>query len=107
MLERERQMAAQQYAIAAPTILPELERTYVAPVKRRVSKANRAVKAGMAMLKAGTKRTTGAVPGKLPKGAFSIATKAAGLAHPGTPSSIRIGKSAVNLLARKLKKWWK
>jgi hypothetical protein len=107
MLERERQMAAQQYAIAAPTILPELERTYIAPVKRRVSKANRAVKAGMAMLKAGTKRTTGAVPGKLPKGAFAIATKAAGLAHPGTPSSIRIGKSVTNLLARKLKKWWK
>jgi len=107
LLERERQMAAEQYAIAAPTILPELERTYIAPVKRRVSKANKAVKAGMAMLKAGTKRTTGAAPGKLPKGAFAIATKAAGLAHPGTPSSIRIGKSAVNLLARKLKKWWK
>jgi len=107
MLERERQMAAEQYAIAAPTILPELERTYIAPVKRRVSKANKAVKAGMAMLKAGSKRTTGAPPGKLPKGAFAIATKAAGLAHPGTPSSIRIGKSAVNLLARKLKKWWK
>ena len=107
LLERERQMAAEQYAIAAPTILPELERTYIAPVKRRVSKANRAVKAGMAMLKAGTKRTTGAVPGKLPKGAFAIATKAAGLAHPGTPSSIRIGKSVTNLLARKLKKWWK
>jgi len=107
LLERERQMAAEQYAIAAPTILPELERTYIAPVKRRVSKANKAVKAGMAMLKAGSKRTTGAPPGKLPKGAFAIATKAAGLAHPGTPSSIRIGKSAVNLLARKLKKWWK
>jgi len=107
LLERERQMAAEQYAIAAPTILPELERTYIAPVKRRVSKANKAVKAGMAMLKAGTKRTTGAAPGKLPKGAFAIATKAAGLANPGTPSGIRIGKSAVNLLARKLKKWWK
>jgi len=107
MLERERQMAAEQYAIAAPTIIPELARTYIEPIKRQVSKANKAVKAGMAMLKAGTKRTTGAVPGKLPKGAFSIATKAAGLANPGTPSSIRIGKSAVNLLARKLKKWWK
>jgi hypothetical protein len=107
LIERERQMAAQQYAIAAPTILPELERTYIAPVKRKVSKANKAVKAGMAMLKAGTKRTTGAPPGKLPKGAFSIATKAAGLAHPGTPSGIRIGKSVTKLLARKLKKWWK
>jgi len=72
-----------------------------------VSKANKAVKAGMAMLKAGTKRTTGAAPGKLPKGAFAIATKAAGLANPGTPSGIRIGKSVTNLLARKLKKWWK
>jgi hypothetical protein len=107
LIERERQMAAEQYAIAAPTILPELERTYIAPVKRKISKANKAVKAGMAMLKAGTKRTTGAPPGKLPKGAFSIATKAAGLAHPGTPSGIRIGKSVTNLLARKLKKWWK
>jgi len=107
LLERERQMAAEQYAIAAPTIIPELERTYIAPIKRKVSKANKAVKAGMAMLKAGTKRTTGAVPGKLPKGAFAIATKAAGLAHPGTPSSIRVGKSVTNLLARKLKKWWK
>jgi len=107
LLERERQMAAEQYAIAAPTILPELERTYIAPIKRKVSKANRAVKAGMAMLKAGTKRTTGAAPGKLPKGAFAIATKAAGLANPGTPSGIRIGKSVTNLLARKLKKWWK
>jgi len=107
LIERERQMAAEQYAIAAPTILPELERTYITPVKRKVSKANKAVKAGMAMLKAGTKRTTGAPPGKLPKGAFSIATKAAGLAHPGTPSGIRIGKSVTKLLARKLKKWWK
>jgi len=107
LLERERQMAAQQYAIAAPTIIPELERTYIAPVKRKISKANKAVKAGMAMLKAGTKATTGAAPGKLPKGAFSIATKAAGMANPGTPIGIRIGKTVTNKLAKKLKKWWK
>jgi len=107
LLERERQMAAQQYAIAAPTILPELERTYIAPVKRKISKANKAVKAGMTMLKAGTKAATGAPPGKLPKGAFSIATKAAGMANPRTPIGIRIGKTVTNILARKLKKWWK
>jgi len=107
LLERERQMAAQQYAIAAPTIIPELERTYVAPVKRRLSKANKAVQEAVELLKKGTKATTGAPPGKLPKKYFDIATKAAGLANPGTPSSIKVGKSVIKILARKLKKWWK
>jgi len=107
LLERERQMAAEQYAIAAPTILPELEQTYIAPVKRRLSVANKAVKEAVAILKRGTKGTTGAPPGKLPKGYFSIATKAAGLANPGTPSGLKIGKSVTKYVARKLKKWWK
>ena len=75
--------------------------------KRTVSKANKAVKHAMGLLKAGTKRSTGADKGKLPKGAFKTAVKAAGLANPGTKSVIGKGKSITKALARKLKKWWK
>ena len=75
--------------------------------KRAISKANKAVKHAMSLLKAGTKRSTGADKGKLPKAAFKIAVKAAGLANPGTPSKIKAGKSITKNLARKLKKWWK
>jgi len=75
--------------------------------KRRVSKANKAVKHAMSLLKAGTKRSTGADKGKLSKGAFKIATKAAGLANPNTKSIIGKGKSITKALARKIKKWWK
>ena len=75
--------------------------------KRKVSKANKAVKHAMGLLKAGTKRSTGADKGKLPKGGFKIAVKAAGLANPGTRSKIKAGKSITKNLARKLKKWWK
>jgi len=75
--------------------------------KRKVSKANKAVTHAMGLLKAGTKRSTGADKGKLPKGAFKIATKAAGLANPNTKSIIGKGKSVTKALARKLKKWWK
>ena len=74
--------------------------------KRRVSKANRAVKEGMKILKGGGKAISGTVAGKLPKGAFKIATKAAGLANPKTKSKIGKGKSTINKLARRLKKWW-
>jgi len=74
--------------------------------KRTISKANKAVKFAMASLKAGTKATTGADKGKLPKGAFLTSVKAAGLANPSTPSKPGRGKSKVNTLARKLKKWW-
>jgi len=77
------------------------------PTKRAISKANKAVKHAMSLLKAGTKRSTGADKGKLAKGAFKIAVKAAGLANPGTPSKIKAGKSITKNLARKLKKWWK
>jgi len=75
--------------------------------KRKVSKANKAVKHAMSLLRGGTKRSTGADKGKLSKGAFKIATKAAGLANPNTKSSIGKGKSITKALARKLKKWWK
>ena len=76
-------------------------------VKRKISKANKAVKFAMDYLKAGTKRATGADKGKHPKGAWSLSTKAAGLANPNTQSSIGKGKSKLKTLARKIKKWWK
>jgi len=73
--------------------------------KRKVSKANKAVKHAMGLLKAGTKRATGADKGKLPKGAFRLSVKAAGLANPNTASKIK-GKGKLKALARKLKRWW-
>lgn len=75
-------------------------------IKRAVSKANRAVQQGMKILKAGTKAQTGSKPGTLAKGAFKLATKAAGLANPKTPSRIGKAKTKLNKLARRLKKWW-
>jgi hypothetical protein len=74
--------------------------------KRKVSKANKAVKHAMSLLKAGPKRSTGADKGKLAKGAFKIAVKAAGLANPKTKSKIGKGKGKVKALARKIRKWW-
>jgi len=74
--------------------------------KRRVSKANRAVKQAMDWLKAGGKAVTGAVAGKLPAGAFRTAVKAAGMANPNTKSKPGKGKSIINKIARRLKKWW-
>jgi len=79
--------------------------TKVARTKRKVSKANKAVKYGMKLLKGGSKASTGADKGKLPKGAFATSTKAAGLANPTTPSKIT-GKGILKTLARKIKKWW-
>jgi len=75
--------------------------------KRKVSKANKAVKQAMSLLKGGTKAATGADKGKLVKGAFKMATKAAGLANPKTKSIIGKGKGKTKALARKLRKWWK
>ena len=75
--------------------------------KRKVSKANKAVKHAMSLLKTGSKRATGADKGKLPKGAFKMATVAAGLANKKTKSKIGKGKGKVKALARKLRKWWK
>jgi len=74
--------------------------------KRKVSKANRAVKQGMTWLKAGGKAATGAAAGTLPGRAFRTAVKAAGLANPKTKSKPGKGKSMINKLARRLKKWW-
>jgi len=75
-------------------------------VKRKVSKANRAVKQAMTWLKAGGKALTGTKAGKLPKGAFKTAVRAAGAANPNTKSRIGKGKTTMNKLARRLKKWW-
>jgi len=75
-------------------------------IKRAVSKANKAVRKGMEFLKAGTKVQTGSRPGTLPKGAFSMAVKAAGLANPKTKSIIGKAKTKINKLARKIRKWW-
>ena len=74
--------------------------------KRKVSKANKAVKHAMGLLKAGSKRSTGAGTGILPKGAFKLATKAAGLANKNTKSKIGKGKGKLKALARKIRKWW-
>ena len=74
--------------------------------KRKVSKANKAVKQAMSWLKGGTKASTGTKPGILPKGAFKIAVKAAGMANPKTKSKPGKGKSIMNKIARRLKKWW-
>lgn len=74
--------------------------------KRKLSRANKAVKQGMTWLKQGTKAATGAMPGVLPTGAFRITVKAAGMANPKTKSKPGKGKSIMNKLARRLKKWW-
>jgi len=76
-------------------------------VLRAVSKANRAVRQGMKLLKSGSKATTGASPGKLPAQAFRTAVKAAGLANPKTKSTIGKAKTKLNKLAKKLRAWWK
>ena len=79
--------------------------TKVARTKRKLSKANKAVKYGMKLLKGGSKASTGADKGKLPKGSFKTATIAAGLANPNTPSKIK-GKGRLKALARKIRSWW-
>jgi len=84
---------------------PEIRGAIVKGAKRKVSKANKAVKHAMSLLKAGTKASTGADKGKLPKGAFRIAVKAAGLANPNTASKIK-GKGKLKALARKIRSWW-
>jgi len=79
---------------------------FVKAKKRATSKANKAVKQGMKWLKEGTKAATGAVPGTLPAKGFFTAVKAAGMANPNTKSKPGKGKSIMNKLARRLKKWW-
>ena len=116
--ERDREMLAEQGASLeqqelyqraqrfSPSISTVGLATKVALTKRKVSKANKAVKYGMKLLKSGSKASTGADKGKLPKGSFKTATVAAGLANPKTPSIIGKGKSKVKALARRIKKWW-
>jgi len=91
-----------------PLIRPSILATGVGRglAKRKVSRANRAVKEGMRIMKSGGKATTGASPGKLTKTAFKTVTKAAGLANPKTKSVIGKGKTMVKKLARRLRKWW-
>lgn len=106
-----------QFGIGDPgefgTVRPGPMAVYVDPavtapkVKRAISKANRAVKKGMQILKSGGKKSTGAPPGKLAKRAFIAATRAAGLANPKTMSKPGKAATVVNKLARKLIKWWK
>ena len=85
---------------------PGLSELSFDPRKRKVSKANKAVRHAMGLLKAGPKGSTGAGKGILPKGAFKLATKAAGLANPKTKSVIGKGKGKLKALARKIRKWW-
>ena len=92
--------------ISAPLGLPGIRPLARLKVKRKISKANRAVKEGMRVLKAGGKAVSGTAAGILPKGAFKTAVKAAGRANPNTKSKIGKGKSIMNKLARRLKKWW-
>ena len=115
--ERDREMLAQEGASLEQQELYERAQkfspmistvglaTKVALTKRKVSKANKAVKYGMKLLKGGTKASTGADKGKLPKGAFLTSVRAAGLANPNTKSKIK-GKGKLKNLARKIKKWW-
>jgi len=74
--------------------------------KRKISKANKAVQHAMKLLKSGSKRSTGAGTGILPKGAFRLSVKAAGLANPNTKSKIGKGKGRLKALARKIRSWW-
>ena len=101
------ELIAEELAQPALQTIPAVTPGAVRREKRKLSKANKAVKHAMGLLRGGTKAATGADKGKLPKGAFKTAVKAAGLANPGTKSVIGKGKSKLKNLARKLKKWWK
>jgi len=93
--------------VVAPLLAPVQIASAIRHPKRKVSKANTAVKKAVDLLRAGTKGATGADKGKLPKNYWKMATTAAGLANPKTPSKITKGTSKVKRLARTLKKWWK
>ena len=106
LVEDQVQEVQEAQRFVSPLLAPVQVGTAIRDRKRKVSKANKAVKHAMGLLKAGTKRSTGADKGKLPKGAFKLATVAAGLANPGTKSKIGKGKGKVKALARKIRKWW-
>ena len=99
------ELIAEELAQPALETIPAITPGGIKREKRRISKANKAVKHAMGLLKAGPKRSTGADKGKLVKGAFKMATKAAGLANPNTASKIK-GKGKVKALARKIRSWW-
>jgi len=90
-----------------PVPLPGIRPLAQPRFKRKVSKANKAVKRAMQILKKGGRKATGAKPGTLPRKAFIAATRAAGLANPRTMSKPGKAATVVNNLARKLIKWWK
>ena len=100
LVEEQVQEVQEAQRFVSPLLAPVQVGTAIRDRKRKVSKANKAVKHAMNLLKAGTKRSTGADKGKLPKGAFKIATKAAGLANPNTKSVIGKGKSITKATAR-------
>jgi len=100
------ELIAEEMAIPALETIPAITPSGIRREKRRISKANKAVKHAMSLLKAGSKRATGADKGKLAKGSFKLATRAAGLANPRTPSKIGKGKGKVKALARKIRSWW-
>ncbi len=110
LVEEQVQEVQEAQRFVSPLLTPvQLGKIAMDPgaTKRKVSKANKAVKQAMGLLKSGTKAATGADKGKLPKGAFKMAVKAAGLANPNTKSKIGRGPGKVKSLARKIKKWWK
>jgi len=100
----EDQLEAQQ--VVAPLLAPVQIASAIRHPKRKVSKANKAVKKAVDLLRAGTKGATGADKGKLPKNYWKMATTAAGLANPKTPSKITKGTTKVKRLARTLRSWW-
>jgi hypothetical protein len=106
LVEEQLGEVAEAQRFTTPLLAPVAIGSAIKHRKRRVSKANKAVKHAMGLLKAGPKRSTGADKGKLVKGAFKMATKAAGLANPKTKSKIGKGKGKVKALARKLRSWW-
>jgi len=101
------ELIAEELAEPALETLPIITPAAVRREKRKLSKANKAVKKAVDLLRAGTKGATGADKGKLPKAYWKMATTAAGLANPKTASKITKGTSKVKRLARTLKKWWK
>ena len=100
------ELIAEELAQPALETIPAITPSGIRREKRKISKANKAVKHAMGLLKAGSKRATGADKGKLPKGAFRLSVKAAGLANPKTKSKIGKGKGKVKALARKIRSWW-
>jgi len=100
------ELIAEEMAIPALETLPGTPQ-FFKKEKRKISKANKAVKKAVDLLRAGTKGATGADKGKLPKNYWKMATTAAGLANPKTPSKITKGTTKVKRLARTLRSWWK